>query len=151
IPASEVGGDYYDVFPVVGGGWIGIGDVAGHGLTSGLIMLMVQSTVAALGRQSPGAAPRDIVRVVNEGLFDNIRHRLRNDEHVTLSLMRFHRDGRIVFAGAHEEIVVFRKAAGRCELIPTLGPWLGAMRDVGPVTVDNALRLEDGDLMVLYS
>jgi sigma-B regulation protein RsbU (phosphoserine phosphatase) len=151
IPASEVGGDYYDVFPVRGGGWIGIGDVAGHGLTSGLIMLMVQSTVAALGRQEPDAPPRAIVGVVNEVLYDNIRHRLRNDEHVTMSLLRFHRDGRFIFAGAHEEIIVCRKATGRCELHPTPGPWLGAIRDVGPVAVDSEIQLEDGDLMVLYS
>jgi serine phosphatase RsbU (regulator of sigma subunit) len=31
VPADEVGGDYYDVLPVTGGCWIGIGDVAGHG------------------------------------------------------------------------------------------------------------------------
>ncbi|MEO7036615.1 MAG: hypothetical protein ABI548_21890 [Polyangiaceae bacterium] len=39
-------------FPVPGGGgFIGIGDVAGHGLTSGLVMLMAQSVVGALGRR----------------------------------------------------------------------------------------------------
>ena len=33
VPASEVGGDYYDAFAAGKGGFIGIGDVAGHGLT----------------------------------------------------------------------------------------------------------------------
>ena len=42
IPASEVGGDYYDV---INGDndWIVIGDVSGHGVSAGLIMMMVQS------------------------------------------------------------------------------------------------------------
>jgi hypothetical protein len=62
IPASEVGGDYYGVFPTHDGAWIGIGVVAGHGLTSGLVMLMMQSAVAALGRARPDALPRPCPR-----------------------------------------------------------------------------------------
>ncbi len=45
IPASEVGGDYYDVLRVDDGCWIAIGDVSGHGLDAGLVMLMLQSAV----------------------------------------------------------------------------------------------------------
>src|SRR5206468_190254 len=37
IPADEVGGDYYDLLPFAGGCWIGVGDVAGHGLPAGVI------------------------------------------------------------------------------------------------------------------
>ncbi|NUQ76703.1 MAG: SpoIIE family protein phosphatase [Polyangiaceae bacterium] len=154
IPATEVGGDYYDVFigrPGDDGCWIGIGDVAGHGLTSGLIMLMVQSVVSALGRANPNTPPRDIVRVLNMVLFENIRGRLGNDEHVTFSIMRYRRDGTITFAGAHEEIIVCRAATQKCELIATLGPWVGAMNDVGHAVTDEKLRLMDGDLMVLYT
>jgi sigma-B regulation protein RsbU (phosphoserine phosphatase) len=154
IPATEVGGDYYDIFvgrPGDDGCWIGVGDVAGHGLTSGLIMLMVQSVVSALGRSNPNMAPRDIVRVLNMVLFENIRGRLGNDEHVTFSIMRYLRDGTITFAGAHEEIIVCRAATKKCELIPTMGPWVGAMNDVGHAVTDEKLRLADGDLMVLYT
>lgn len=154
VPATEVGGDYYDVFPGsqrTDGCWIGVGDVAGHGLTSGIIMLMVQSVVAALGRVSPAPPPRDVLRVLNMVLYENIRNRLQNDEHVTVTILRYRRDGLVVFAGAHEEIVVCRASTGRCELIPTAGPWVGGMSDVGHVTVDSRLKLEDGDLMVLYT
>jgi sigma-B regulation protein RsbU (phosphoserine phosphatase) len=154
IPATEVGGDYYDVFvarPGDDGCWIGIGDVAGHGLTSGLIMLMVQSVVSALGRANSNTPPREIVRVLNMVLFENIRGRLGNDEHVTFSIMRYRRDGTVTFAGAHEEIIICRAATKKCELIPTLGPWVGAMNDVGHAVTDEKLRLADGDLMVLYT
>jgi sigma-B regulation protein RsbU (phosphoserine phosphatase) len=151
IPAAEIGGDYYDVLPVRGGTWIGIGDVAGHGLSSGLIMLMLQSAVSALVREHPLAAPSEALRAVNRVLYENIRHRLGNDEHVTLTLLRYRRDGLITFAGAHEEIVVWRAATGRCELVPTPGPWVGAMDDIGEVTVDTRLQLEDGDVVVLYT
>src|SRR5262249_1336121 len=39
-PADEVGGDYYDVLHTDGVVTIGIGDVTGHGLESGMLMVM---------------------------------------------------------------------------------------------------------------
>ena len=150
-PASEVGGDYYDAFPVPGGAFIGIGDVAGHGLTSGLVMLMVQSVVGALGRRYPDAAPRDIVTALSTVLHDNIRHRLHNNEHVTFTLFRFFEGGRFAFAGAHEELVVYRKRTQQIEFIETPGTWLGAMKDITKFTTDTELLLEPGDLLVLYT
>ena len=151
LPASEVGGDYYDVLPVEDGAFIGIGDVAGHGLTAGLVMLMVQSAVAALARERADALPSEILRVVNAVVFENVRHRLHQDEHVTLSLLRYHDDGRVVFAGAHEEIGVFRAASRRFEMVETPGTWLGACPDVGGVMVDSTLTLDEGDLVILYT
>ncbi len=47
-PADEVGGDYYDVLQNGRSLKIGIGDVTGHGLESGVLMLMVQSVARAL-------------------------------------------------------------------------------------------------------
>jgi serine phosphatase RsbU (regulator of sigma subunit) len=151
LTASEVGGDYYDVIPTADGAFIGVGDVAGHGLTAGLVMLMVQSAIAALTRQHREALPSEILGVANEVIFDNVRHRLRQDEHVTLSLLRYHQDGRITFAGAHEEMIVFRAATQTVELIETPGTWIGARRDIRSVTVNGALTLHQGDLLVLYT
>jgi phosphoserine phosphatase RsbU/P len=150
IPASEVGGDYYDVLAMGDGCWLGIGDVAGHGLSAGLEMLMVQSVIAALVRHAPRASPSDHVRVLNGVLYDNIRERLGQDEHITLTLMRYE-NGVVTFAGAHEEILVARAAGGACEHIQTPGTWLGGMRDVSKVTRDSKLELGVGDVMVLYT
>lgn len=151
VPASEVGGDYYDAFAAGDGGFIGIGDVAGHGLTSGLVMLMVQSVVGALGRKTPSAPPSELVSALNTVLYDNIRHRLQNREHVTFTLLRYAAGGRLTFAGAHEEICVYRKATGKVELVPTPGTWLGAVRDVSKPTVDSTLELTRGDIVLLYT
>jgi sigma-B regulation protein RsbU (phosphoserine phosphatase) len=125
--------------------------VAGHGLTSGLIMLMVQSVIGALGRRYPDASPSDVVGSLNTVLWENIRHRLKNDEHVTLSLLRYYRDGRLVFAGAHEDILVFRARKGKCERFETPGTWLGAMRDVAKFTRNSLIQLEPGDTVVLHT
>jgi sigma-B regulation protein RsbU (phosphoserine phosphatase) len=150
-PASEVGGDYYDLQPVPGGCWIGIGDVAGHGLTAGVVMLMVQSIVAALARGRADARPSEVVTRLNEILHENIRHRLDNDEHVTFSLLKYEEGGRVSFAGAHEDIVLWRARTGACELVETPGTWLGAVSSIERHTPESALVLEVGDLMVLYT
>jgi sigma-B regulation protein RsbU (phosphoserine phosphatase) len=150
-PAAEVGGDYYDVLEAPDGCWIGIGDVAGHGLDAGLVVLMMQSVVAATIGGSPSARPRDVVVAVNTVLFENIRRRLAKDLHATFSILRCRGDGRVTFAGAHEDIVVCRAATGRCEIVRTPGTWVGAMPNVARATVDADLLLQEGDLLVLYT
>ena len=47
-PADEVGGDYYDVLQQNGRLKIAIGDVTGHGMESGMVMLMTQTAVRTL-------------------------------------------------------------------------------------------------------
>ncbi|HLL82854.1 MAG TPA: SpoIIE family protein phosphatase, partial [Longimicrobium sp.] len=150
-PATDVGGDYYDVVPVPQGAFIGIGDVAGHGLTAGVVMLMIQNVTSALVRTQPDARPRDLVVRLNEVIYENVRKRLRRNEHATYSLFRYRTDGKVVYAGAHEELVVFRAATGRCERLPVQGTWLGAMKNVDRFTVDQELQLNPGDVLVLYT
>jgi PAS domain S-box-containing protein len=151
MPASEVGGDYYDVLPVDDGCWIAIGDVSGHGLGAGLVMLMLQSSLLTAVLERPGAKPSEILTLVNQALVHNIRGRLGEKNHVTLTLLRYTNDGRVVFAGAHEDMVVVRRRTGAAELVATPGTWLGARKDVGRFFVDSELKLEDGDLLVLYT
>jgi serine phosphatase RsbU (regulator of sigma subunit) len=151
LPAEEVGGDYYDVLPQAGGCWIAIGDVTGHGISAGIVMVMVQSATAALVNAKPDAAPRDVVRHLNLTLFQNIRERLGGDDHVTYSVLRCHSDGRFAVAGAHEEILVYRARTRRCERVQTPGTWLGAARDISAVTVDTSYELEPGDVLVLHT
>lgn len=150
-PATEVGGDYYDVLPTSDGCWIGIGDVAGHGMGAAIVALMTQSVVASLTRFRPEANPGDVVCLLNDVLYDNIRLRLEQDEHMTLTLFRYHHDGRVVFAGAHEEVLVHRADSGAVETVPTPGTWLGARRSIEDVTVEGELYLGVGDTMLLYT
>ncbi len=151
LAATEVGGDYYDVVAFDGGCWIGIGDVAGHGLPTGLVMLMIQSVVAALARRDPRASPSEIFQVLNAVLYENVHRRMDQDEYATLTLIRYDGDGSFVFAGAHEDILICRAATRRCECIETRGPWVGAFADVAKMTVETRGVLERSDLMVLYT
>jgi serine phosphatase RsbU (regulator of sigma subunit) len=150
-PATEVGGDYYDVQPTDFGCWIAIGDVAGHGMSAAIVALMTQSSIATSIRANPNAHPSEVVSLVNEVLHDNIRHRLTQDEHVTLTLFRYEHGGKVSYAGAHEELVVYRARTRRVETLATPGTWLGARRDISAVTSDSDLWLAPGDALVLYS
>jgi phosphoserine phosphatase RsbU/P len=150
VTADEVGGDYYDVL-VRDHTWIAIGDVAGHGVPAGLVMMMVQNVLSALIQAWPDAAPSAICAAANRVLVENVRQRLQRDEHVTLTLLRCDDAGRIVFAGAHEEIVIWRARSRVCERIPTPGTWLAVTRDIDRFLTDQELELGPGDTMVLYT
>jgi predicted ATPase/serine phosphatase RsbU (regulator of sigma subunit)/tRNA A-37 threonylcarbamoyl transferase component Bud32 len=152
VTASEVGGDYYDLWPTEDGGcWLGIGDVSGHGLNAGLMMMMIQSSLGTLMRRDPDAPPSNLVCLMNRMVHENIRTRLGRDDYATLSLFRFHPDGRFVLAGAHEEPVVWRASTGQCEHIPTNGIWVGVRLKAESVMPDQEHRLERGDVMMLYT
>ena len=152
VPATEVGGDYFDVLPCPDGCWIGIGDVAGHGLSAGLVMLMIQSIVAATVHERPQLGPGQAWKALNSVLSDNIRNRMGQEEHATLSLLRYEASGRLTFAGAHEDLLVYKRASGRCEHISTPGIWVGIGTEIpAEATEEREYRLDPGDLLVLYT
>lgn len=150
VPATEVGGDYYDVIPADKACWIGIGDVAGHGLRAAVIMTMVQSMTAAIVRHVPSISPREVMTTLNQCVRENVFTRMHFDNHVTMTLFRCGDDGSVTFAGAHETIIVVRKD-GTVEEVETTGVWLGPVADIAALTTDESFRLEVGDLFVVHT
>jgi serine phosphatase RsbU (regulator of sigma subunit) len=150
-PATEIGGDYYDVLPVSDGCFIGIGDVAGHGLDAGLVMLMLQAGVAALVRDDPDTSPRRIISSVNRLIYENLNDRLKATGHATMVVLRVRQDGSVAFAGAHEELLIWRTKTRHCETLDTPGTWVGAASEIADVTTDSFAQLMPGDLLVLYT
>jgi serine phosphatase RsbU (regulator of sigma subunit) len=150
ITASEVGGDYYDVLPSADGCWIGIGDVAGHGLEAGLVMLMIQSGTSALIKHNPDALPHHILPALNRMLCENLRHRMNRDDHATLTMLRFFADGRLTHAGAHEDIIICSRA-GEVRTVTTHGTWVGISPEIPHELESRTLQLAEDDLVVLYT
>jgi serine phosphatase RsbU (regulator of sigma subunit) len=90
-PATEVGGDYFDVFsPSEGRMVVAIGDVAGHGLSAGLLMASVKSTVAALIHERYGGA--ELITRVNDLIIGSHKGRTL----ITLSLADIDLDAAVV-------------------------------------------------------
>lgn len=153
-PAEDVGGDYYDVIQAPDNRlWFGIGDVTGHGLVSGLIMMMAQVSINTLIRSIPGISPSDLLIHANEVIRANIREGLKVDHHMTVNFIVEEKEGHYQYAGAHETILIFRAAAGVVEQIPTKGMWLGIVPDISKPTKKYAGKfcLEKNDLLVLYT
>jgi len=159
-PASEVGGDYYDILSGADGRVrIGIGDVTGHGLESGVVMLMTQSAVRTLVTCDESAAVR-VHDVLNRTLFDNMR-RMGNEKNLTLALLDYHplaqdcgtgAAGHLTVSGQHESVIVVRRG-GRLELFDTidLGLPLGLVDDVTPFIAETTILLDPGDTVILYT
>jgi serine phosphatase RsbU (regulator of sigma subunit) len=112
---------------------------------------MIQSMITAAVRANPRQSPATILPVVNRALYDNVRHRLRGNDHATLTLIRYERSGRLLFSGAHDEPLIWRKRTGKCEVVQPPGFWLGAVEDIEAMTQDLEVNIEDGDLLVLYT
>jgi DNA-binding LacI/PurR family transcriptional regulator/serine phosphatase RsbU (regulator of sigma subunit) len=151
-PACDVGSDYLELLPVEGGCWLGIGDVAGQGFYTGLVRSMVQSIVAATLLSRPEATPAQAWTTLNSVLYDNVRRRLQRDEHARIALLRYHADGRLQFAGAHEELVIYRAAQHACEVVLTPGMAAGTLPSAAPAQVEHGeCRLHPGDVLLLYT
>src|SRR5258708_7600842 len=88
LPAEEVGGDFYEFRRMNGGAWIGVGDVTGHGVTSGLIMMMAQSMFTMLceenGQNGHYKSPAKFISLMNRAMFYNLKSRLGQERFMTM-------------------------------------------------------------------
>jgi len=148
-PATEVGGDYYDVLQQDGKVRIAIGDVTGHGLESSMVMLMAQTALRTL-ITSGETDPLKLLNKVNRLIYDNTR-RMRSPRSMTLALLEYE-SGVIRLSGQHEELILVRQN-GDIELIDTLnlGFPLGLELDISKFISQVEIDLNPGDVAVLYT
>lgn len=73
-PTASIGGDYYDVFNLDKTRLaVAIGDVSGHGLSTGLVMAMVKAAITTLVEE--GAEERSLFQRLNELVFRSTERR----------------------------------------------------------------------------
>ncbi|MBD1894514.1 SpoIIE family protein phosphatase [Coleofasciculus sp. FACHB-129] len=148
-PAEEVGGDYYDVLNYEDKVKIGIGDVTGHGLESGVLTIMVQTAVRTL-LENNETDPKRFLDVLNRTIYHNVQ-RMSSDKNLSLSLLDY-QAGTLRLTGQHEEMIVVR-SGGQVERMDTvdLGFPIGLEADITNFVAQIQLQLHSGDVVVLYT
>jgi serine phosphatase RsbU (regulator of sigma subunit) len=150
LPAKDVGGDYYDIIQTEQGErWIAIGDVAGHGVDSGLIMMIAQTSLMTVLRGIKGIEPVEALELLNKVLKEDIS-RLGTQHYMTMMILRLGED-RLVAAGHHQDLLVYRAATGKADSYSTKGTWLGISEDIAPFTELLELSLAPRDAILLFT
>ncbi|WP_437517894.1 AAA family ATPase [Sorangium sp. So ce1099] len=152
-PADSVGGDYYDVVQTDGSSWVLIGDVSGHGVTAGLIMMMVQTAVRTIlttsQRDIEPLTPAAVLSRANRAVRENLL-RIGPDQYMTIVALELGR-GTVRHAGLHLDIVIHRAASNTVELVATQGMWIGIEDDITALLEDDVIHLDVGDTILLYT
>lgn len=149
--ATEVGGDYYDVLTYQDALIIGIGDVTGHGLESGVLMIMVQMAIRTLlVSEELNLNTLRILQILNQSVYDNLQ-RMGSDRNLTLSLLKYE-NGELTIAGQHEQVLWLR-AGHKLERIDTwpLGMFIGLEPDIDSFLGEHKLKMGSQDIVVLYT
>ena len=150
-PASEVGGDFYDLFRVSNGGVaLVLGDVAGKGLPAAILMGVIHGAVRAASALWTGTNHAELAAYVNELLCG----RTAGNRYVTLFWGSIDADGRTlryVNAGHLPPLLFRRDAAGgvAVERLEEGGPVVGLLPDAHYRV--GVAGLEGGDLLVAFS
>ena len=143
----EIGGDFYELFPLADGRWCAVlGDVAGKGAEAAVVTARVRFTLRALSTEA--ASPERLLTAVNAVLGDG-----GDDERFcTLAYVALGPDGPgvradLVLAGHLQPLL--RRADGRVEVVGVPGTALGLVPD--PHLEVTTVHLADGDALCLFT
>jgi serine phosphatase RsbU (regulator of sigma subunit) len=145
LPATEVGGDYYDTFRLTPTRLVlVIADVSGHGLASGLLLSGIRSCLYLL--EGDLASPEALAR-----LDRMVRRTTDRRTFVTLLLAVVDHDkGTLAVSSAgHPPLLHYSAATGTLAWIGSGAPPLGTFAD--PVYGREEIPIATGDLLVVYT
>ncbi|HEX6179337.1 MAG TPA: SpoIIE family protein phosphatase, partial [Thermoanaerobaculia bacterium] len=145
-PTASIGGDYYDVFNIDKSRLaVAIGDVSGHGLSTGLVMAMVKAAMTTLVEE--GADETSLFRRLNELVYRSTERRA----FMTLGFTIFdleHSQIRHTNAG-HLYPYLLREGASTPIAIESPSLPLGVRPEIATLTAEMDLR--EGDAIVYLS
>jgi len=146
LPATEVGGDYYDYFHLDSDRLaVVVGDVTGHGVASGLVLSGVRSSLNLLHEDLGN--PRKVLERVNGMLKRTSTPRML----MTLALAVLDRRERSVAlaTAGHPPMLVLRSASGVVDEVGRGSFPLGAIADETYPELRSLVAA--GDVLLLYS
>ncbi len=149
-PANEVGGDYYDIINAEGYDWLVIGDVSGHGVPAGLVMMMVQTAVHSVLENNPNQSPTELLAHINRSVSRNIKL-LDENKYMTITVFLAIENGEFIFSGLHQDILIYRSDTCKIDVVETTGTWIGISGGVKGNNTDAKIKLNLGDTMLVYT
>jgi hypothetical protein len=145
LPATEVGGDYYDYFLVGDGVALVSGDVAGHGMAAGLVLASLRSGFTLLRESLTDPA------AVLQRLHDLVAQTSRRRMLATVAVLLLDRETKTatLASAAHPPMILRRAGDGSVAPIELFAPPLGVRL---PVTIPQLrFPFATGDVFVLHS
>jgi len=146
IPAKGVSGDYYDVIQTRADKVVlAVGDVAGKGVSSGLVMVMIRSILHLVTNTTQEIST--VLSWVNRG----ITGKIEMDHYATVSLASVDlSSGEVDYANAgHQPLLVYRRSSDSIETFEIKSVPIGVERKTE--YVQRRAVLQDGDVLVLYT
>ncbi len=154
LPASHIGGDYFDYFYTGDTIDVVIADVSGHSVGAALIMAETRSTLRAeTSRHSRlktsnanGAA--EILKSLNELLYDDLN---RAEMFITMFYIKYHKlTGKLNYANAgHNRALLLRHNENSCTQLDTEGLILGVMPKIA--FEEKTINMDKEDMLMLYT
>lgn len=148
--ADEVGGDFYDLFPLSADRWgLFLGDVCGKGARAAAVTSLIRYTLRAAAIYDPD--PRTVLSTLN-ALHQEYQRDNRNFCTAIFGVLSPHEDGfRLTLAsGGHPDPLLIR-ADGSASYQPATprGMLIGVLPDTAYTTT--TLHLRPGDTLLLYT
>jgi len=143
---QDVGGDFYDAFPIGEGRWgLAIGDVCGKGPEAAALTALARYTIRAVADRGPA----QVLALLNEAV---LREQGADERFLTALFGELTHEGdELVLelaAGGHPPPFLLR-ADAEIEQVAVKGPLVGVMDDAGYTAT--RIRLAVGDKLVLYT
>lgn len=137
----EVGGDFYDAFPVADGWIVLIGDVTGKGVAAAAMTALVRHSARIIAEDAP--APARILR--------RLDMTLRSQAELSLcSVLCMHLSGpRVVLSSAGHPLPLLIGDDGTVRTVGEPGALLGVFADAD--WPETTLRLDDDETLLLYT
>ena len=153
LPMAGVSGDLYDFFikknKVLG---VGLFDVSGHGIASGLLTLLARSVVFHRFMNKNDKKLNRVIEEINKNLITEIGNL---DNYITGILLNFHDDYIEYVNAGHPDIIIKRAQSGIVKTIEPKhrefkGHFLGIQSMETPFNVLN-VKIQKDDVMILYT
>jgi serine phosphatase RsbU (regulator of sigma subunit) len=144
IPTHQVGGDFYDVLPMPGGGWlVAVADVSGKGVGAALLASLLQGVL--LEAASSGSPISAWLPRLNRFLLE----RTAGEKYATLFVCAIAPDGAMQFANAGHSRPFLLRGGPRLEVLEQDGFPVGLL-DLASYPVET-ITLSAGDTLILFS